>query len=1153
MSISPAKGFVLVSLFSLCTGFALAQAITGGMFGSVADSSGGPLPQVEIRLVNTATGAERILKTDHNGEFVIDSLESGEYSLTVKTSGFKTLERTGIQLSPSERLALGPIKLEVGSVDQRITVVAEGATVQTASSERASFISADQTEELPVYGRTVTSLVAISPGVVDTVGASARSLGGTNATNFNIAGNRSTTNNFSVDGVTMSALGGAANGTFMPAMESIAEVRVLTSNYQAEYGRLSGSDVQMVTKSGSLTYHGMAMYFGRNEALNANNFFNNSQGIRRPVNRFNAITYNIGGPVWFPKRFSELHNKVFFFFNQEFLPKSVSSDPANITMPTAVERTGNFSQTLSAGKVVSITDPNTGSPFPGSIIPPSRLDANGQALLKIFPLPNYSGSTAYNYVTVATTNEPVQLATLKLDFNPRPSDVFSITLLGNYETDTGPANDAAVTGLTVKFPLINGLVTKTDGELATGHYTHVFSPTTINQFVYGYALDFGPSDSFQQGSLAGLQRNTYGFNAGQLAPSSNPLNLLPGVSFAGVTNPPNITYDGRFPYDLTRYAIDFDDNLTHIVGSHTLKAGFLYEHLRTYNGANATNFNGLFNFGTNANNPLNTGNPYSNALLGVFNSYTEATSRPDQASYSNGLDTFVEDTWRVTRKLTLDYGVRISWYDPFFIKNNQESTFVPSLYNPSQAVQLIRPALVGGKSVGINPVTGQVYSSVLVGFIAPGTGNPTNGIVVAANTPGYPRALVNRFGPLFGPRFGFAYDPFGDGKTAIRGGFGIFHNRPLDNFGGTGAYPVVQTPVIEFGTLSNFTSAQGFISPPSVIAFQKNMKAQTVMNMSLTVQRNIGWGTVLDVAYVGSLGRHLSWAQDLEPVPLGAQFLPSNANPVAPSTPLPNAFLVPIQGYSSISYKADDGTSNYHSLQVVANRRFAHGIKFGLAYTWSKALDWADADFGAVNNAVPANLFRAWNYGLAGFDRTNIVKVNWIWDIPKWRTAMPPVRAVVNNWRLSGIATFQSGAPTQVGYTQTVATSITGTPSINARINVNGDPYNVGTGYGPLQAINPTVFSLPAVGTLGNPSKTLIRGPGIRNFDLTLTREVPLREKVKLQLRVEIYNALNHTQFSALNVTAQFNGTGAQTNSQFGQYTVARDPRIMQWAVRLQF
>ena len=1131
---------------TLGAGLVFGQATTGAIFGSVTDASGSIIPQVEIKLVSITNGSQRTVQTTNSGEFVFDSIQPGEYSVTMKASGFKTLERKGIQLSPSERLALGNLALELGGVDQHITVTAEGAAVQTGSSEHSTSITAEQTEDLPVYGRTVTSLLGIAPGVVDPVGAGSRSLGGTNATNFNVSGNRSTSNNFAVDGVTMSALGGAANGTFMPSMESISEVKVLQSNYQAEYGRLSGSEVQLVTKSGTLQYHGMGMYYGRNEFFNASNFFNNRLGLARPVNRFNAMTYNIGGPIWMPVKLPALRNKLFFFWNQEFLPKRVSGNPVNITMPTAAQRSGNFG-------TVNVTDPDTGKVFPGNVVPTSRIDPNGLALLNVFPLPNTPGSTAYNYVSQATTNEPVKLATLKLDFNARASDVFSFTLLGNWETDNGPANSAAVTGLTIGFPLFKGLITKTTGEMVSGHYTHIFSPTIVNQLIFGYALDNGPTDSFEKDALAGLQRATYGFKAGQLSPAGNPLNLLPGMSFAGVNLPPNISFDGRFPYYLTRYLTNIADNLTYIAGSHTLKAGFTFEHMRTYDGGNSANFNGTFNFGTNANNPLNTGNPYSNALLGVFNSYTEATYRPVNAPKANGLDTFVEDTWRVTKKLTLDYGIRISWYQPFFIDSNQTAGFAPSQYNPSQAVQLIRPALVGGKSSGVNPVTGQVYSSVLVGFIAPGSGNLTNGMVVAANTPGYPRALVNNMGPLPAPRFGFAYDPFGDGKTAIRGGFGVFYNRPLSNISGAGSYPIVQTPVVQFGTLSTFTSAQGFISPPSVVALQKDMKASTVMNMSLAVQRRVGWGTVVSAGYVGSQGRHLSWAQDLEPVPLGAQFLPSNANPVLPSTPLPNAFLVPIQGYSAISYKANDATSNYHSLQVSANRRFARGAKFGLAYTWSKALDWVDTDFGAVNNAVPASLFRAWNYGLAGFDRTQILNLNWIWDVPNRKPAMAPVRALINDWHLYGVAQFSKGAPAAVTYSQTNATNITGSPSVTAKINVTGNPYQLGSEYGPLQAFNPTVFALPAVGTLGNPAKNLIRGPGIENFNISLVKGIPIWERVHMQFRLEMFNAFNHTQFSAMNTSATFNAAGVNTNTLFGQYTAARDPRIMQWAVRMQF
>ena len=1149
----PVRWVQTLAVFVLGLGLAWAQAITGGMFGSVSDSSGSIIQQAEIKLSSVTTGAQRIVQTGHSGEFVIDGLEPGEYTVTVTATGFKTLERKGIELSPSERLSLGNLSLEIGAIDQKITVVAEAATVQTASGERSSSVSAAQTEELPVYGRTVTTLIAIAPGVVDPTGPENRNLAGTNAVSFNVAGSRATSNNFTVDGITLSAVGGAANGTFMPSMEAISEVKVLTSNYQAEYGRLSGSDVQMVTKSGSRQFHGMGMYYGRNEALNANNFFSNLQGIARPVNRFNASTYNIGGPVWLPGKLSKLRNRMFFFWNQEFLPQHSTSALQYDTMPTALQRAGDFSQTLSGGKLVAVIDPNTGAAFPGNIVPASRIDGNGQALLKVFPQPNASNSTAYNYVTQTATTSPVKLATLKLDFNARPSDVFSVTLTGDWMTATGGIN-AGSNGITVSFPLVTSMVTETDGRMISGHYTHIFSPTTINELMFGYAQDYGPSDSFPQNSLASLQRNTYGFNAGQLGPASNPLNLLPGVTFGGISDPPNITYDGRFPYDLTRYVTDVSDKFTHIIGAHTIKAGITYERMRQYDGDWATDFNGLFDFQSSANNPLNTGYAFSNAILGIFNSYTEATAHPYSLIISNGTDAFIADTWRATKKLTLDVGMRISWYQPFHNYTGEMAGFAPSMYNPSQAVQLIRPAIVGGKSVGVNPVTGQTYPSALVGFIAPGTGNLTNGMVVPANTPGYPAALSNNMGPLFAPRLGFAYDPFGDGKTAVRGGFGFFYNRPLGtNSAAEYSYPLVQTPLVEFATMSTFKSTQGYVSPPSVTAYQKDLKSPTVMNMSLSIQRRIGYATVVDVGYVGSLGRHLSWAENLEPVPLGAQFNPANANPVSPATPLPNAFLVPIQGYSAIAYDADNATSNYHSLQITANRRFSHDLQFGLAYTWSKAMDFVDTDFGAVNTAVPVSLFRAWNYGLASFDRTNILKLNWLWDVPKWRSAVAPVRAVVNDWHVNGIATFQSGAPLIINFTQSTATNITGSPSVSARINVIGDPNQVGSGFGPLQAINPKVFAPPAVGTLGDPSKTLIRGPGIEDWDVSLVKGMPIHERAQLQLRVEMYNAFNHTQFSALNQTAQFNAAGAQTNAQFGQYTAARNPRIMQWALRLRF
>ena len=1129
-----------------------AQAVTGSISGNIVDSSGASIVTAHLTLTNTATGAERMAQTNGAGEFVISSVDPGKYSLTVLSAGFKTLQRNGIVLTPSAILSVGTLVLALGAVEEKVTVVGEGTEVQTASAERSEAITTSQTEELPVYGRTVTSLVAIEPGVVDPIGAASRNLAGGSTTDFNVLGNRISMNNFTLDGVTMTATGGAPNATFGVSMEAVSEMKVLLSNYQAEYGRLSGSNVEMVTKSGTRKFHGMGMYYMRNEDLNGNNFFNNRIGAPRPVNRFNAVTYNVGGPILIPKVHA-LRDKLFFFWNQEILPQKVTGGLQYSTMPTALERQGNFSQTIIGGKLIPVVNPATQQPFAGNVVPQSLIDSNGQALLNILPLPNVTNTAVskgvYNNVSQFVDQQPLLLDVLKLDYNISAADAFSITFNGDWLNSKGPNQG----GITAPFPIVNDTAITNQGMMSA-NYRHIFSPTLVNELIVGYAYTIQPTTSFAPGQFKSIQRDTYAFTAGQINPASNPLDLIPGLTFGGITDSPGISYDGRFPQHLTRYVLDIGDNVAKTLGRHTLKAGVFIERMRQYDGPWTSNFTGTFDFSTNANNPLNSGYTFANAVLGVFNTYTEATSRPTSYISSNGVDAFVQDNWRVTRKLTLDYGLRFSWYTQFRNYNNQMAGFVPSLYNPSQAVQLIRPGIVNGARVGVNPVTGAVYSSALIGFIAPGSGNPTDGMIVGSQVAGYPSALVNNFGPLPAPRVGFAYDPFGDGKTAIRGGFGLFYDRPLGiDYTAVYSYPLVQIPVVDFGTISTFRNAQGFISPPAVIGWDRNMKCEDVMNMSLTVQRNIGFGTVVDVGYAGSLGRHLAWQTGLDNIPLGAQFNPANADPSNPSVPLPNAFLVPIVGYSSIGYNADAASSNYHSLQVTATRRFARNLQLGLAWTWSKAMDWVDTDFGAVNNAVPASLFRAWNYGLAGFDRTNMIKANWLWELPKWNSNFAPAKVLLNGWRLLGIYTYSSGAPTQVGFTQLTTTNITGSPSVGARIQVNGNPNDPGSGFGPLQAINPTVFSVPAVGTLGDPSKVLIRGPGLNNWDVSLFKDIPVHERLHVQLRSEFYNFFNHTQFSTINTTAQFNATGAQVNTQFGQYTAAQNPRIVQLAVRVEF
>jgi hypothetical protein len=1135
------------------TAAAWAQQSTGAITGAVRDSTGAAIAGASLELNSKATGAKRVAQSDGSGSFVFTGIDPGEYRLSAQLSGFKTLERSNIVLTASERLSVGDLTLEIGNVEERITVEAQGAIVQTASAERSAAISNKQIENLLIYGRSVASLVALSPGVVDPTGTGGRSIGGGNATNFNVMGNRANANNFTVDGVTMSAVGGAANGTFGISADAVSEIKVLLSNYQAEYGRLAGSNVEIITKSGSREFHGAGMYYKRHEQFNANNFFNNFNGLRRPINRFNTYSYNLGGPVFLPGKFNRTRDKLFFFWNHEYVPSKTASAVQRVTMPTALERAGDFSQSVDVNaRLIPVADPVSRQPLPGNVIPASRLDANGVAALKFFPLPNFFDTAVsrrqYNYLNQWGGANPLQLFNLKPDWYISSKDIVSVSLNAQFSSNDTP-NGAQ---MTAQFPVF-GSVTRSKGGMVSIRHRHIFSPTVINEAMVGYAYTFGPPSWTDEG-IKGLQRSTYGFTAGSLTPANNPLNLMPQMTFGGVVGAPSLSYDGRFPFNGARNVYNVSDNLSFIRGAHTFKAGFFFERMRQRDGGWANNFAGAFDFGRNANSPVDTGYAFSNAAFGVFNTYTEASARPISKIYSRGFDWFGQDTWKVHRKLTLDFGVRFGWFEPFWNFNNELAGFVPSRYDPAQRVQLIRPALNNGVRSGQNPVTGEFYPASLIGFIAPGSGNPTNGMVVTSQDKDYPRGLTESSGILAAPRFGFAYDPFGNGKTAIRAGFGVFYNRVLGNTAGAPTsgftYPLVQYPVVQFGSMSTFRTARGFISPPAVTGWDRRMKTPTVMNMSFSVQRQVGFGTVVDIGYVGSLGRHLSWLRSLQDIPLGTRFLPANADPTNPRVPLPDAFLRPVAGYNGVSINENNSSSNYHSLQVTANRRFVKNLDLGLAWTWSKSLDYNDGDFGAINTVAP---LREWNYGRAGFDRRHVLKINWLWTLSKHAWSFKPTGVVLNDWQLSGIYTAQSGAPVNVGYSLVTVADLSGTPSIAPRIMVTGDPKLPAGERTFSRNFRTDVFRVPAAGTLGFMTKNMLTGPGINNFDLAIFKNFPLREALRFQFRAELYNALNHTQFSAFDSTARFDASGNQVNGQFGQFTAARDPRVAQLAIRLSF
>lgn len=1126
------------------------QTITGSVTGAVKDSSGLAVAGASVKIRQASTGVERVATTGDRGDFVFSSLQPGEYAIEVSHGGFKTAQRTGVRLSASEVLSVGEIVLEIGALTEAITVTVQGVVVQTASGERAGTVDSLQVENLLIRSRTVTALLQLLPGVVEQAPT-----GDVIERNWNLAvnGNRRNTVSVALDGATLNAIGNNFNSVIGVSQDAVAEVKVLLSNYQAEYGRLSGANISLVTKSGARDFHGLGSYFKRHEQFNANDFFNNRLGQPKARYRFNTWNYNVGGPVYIPNRLNRNRDKLFFFFSQEYWPLRISPPLGQVTAPTESERAGDFSQSVDLNnKVIAITDPTTRQPFPANRVPASRVDPNGQALLKFLPSPNFFDRSLsagrYNYVFQTENETPQRMETLKLDYHLTDKDM----LMGNFSEyfDTEIGAVGAGTAGAVKWPQFRKKTTH-HGKLVLLRHTRIFSPSLINEanISWSHRPEVG---SYSADELRRNQRSQAGFNVPQFNPASNPFSVVPNASFGGVTNSADLLIEGRFPLYTTHDILTLTNNITKTFSAHTVKAGFYMDRIWR-NAADAVNFNGSFDFGRNVNNPLETGYAYSNAILGVFNSYTEASSRPFCHFRLNTIEWFLQDNWRVSSKLTLDYGVRFSWYQPIYERDNLVSTFVASRYDPAKKVQLIGPAMVGGRRVGIDPVSGTEYPAALIGAIAPSAGDPNNGLVVTAADKSYPRALINDRGVHYSPRFGFAWDPFGKSKTAVRGGFGIFYNR--QNLSAVilpfaMQAPMVQNPVINFGTLATLGSSRGLLFPTSVLGMDRAGNAPTVMNYSFAIQRNVGFETVVDAGYVGSLGRHLLWQRNLNAIPFGANFDPRNADPTNPRVALPQAFLRSFAGYTNTNLREWASSSNYHSLQVTARRRFARGLEFGAAWTWSKAMDFNDNDTDNVSTLVPV---RVWNYGLAGFDRTHVLKINWLSDVPASPWKSLPARLALNNWQISGIASFTSGQPLGVGFSTTTATDITGSPTDSARIDVTGNPVLPKSERTFSRNFRTEVFRLPARGTVGTAAKTLIRGPGANNWDVAIFKNFPVREAMKFQFRWELYNFFNHTQFSGLDTTARLDPAGNQVNARFGEFTASRNPRIMQLALRFYF
>lgn len=1157
-----------------CLPSARGQSVTGQISGSVVDRAGAHIAGAAVRLTADLTGQSRLLISDSEGSFLFTSLLPAVYNLRIELAGFKAYNERSISVGAEEKVALHDLKLALGDVNTAIEVVADAARVDTDSSDRSISINADQIANTPLNGRDYLGILRSLPGVQLT---STNDRPGWGAAAPGVNGGQSGQFLVTLDGIASQDSGAPGTGGYLsPNVDAIGEVKVLISNYSAEYGARAGGQMNVQIKNGTNRYHGTAYYFWRHEQFSANEWFNNRTGIARPKYRYQNPGATFGGPIFIPgTRFNRNRSKMFFFFSEDYLHTYVTGGVASYNMPTALERAGDFSQTVTTtGLMVPIRTPLTGTVYPGNIIPPSEINPMGFAIANLFPLPattDITGRRNYNGQYQFNREQPREDRILRLDYSLGAKTTSYARVIQDFQGDRGvgsPLNggggwgqfasnydiQSAGISLTVIRTLRTNLINESTVGINRAHQGVAASSPEKFKSVNDLSALKGPN-----GAVVSLP---HFFNG-------NYLNILPNISFGtngaqsagqAVTSAPGFSYDSRFPFNGTDQLTNFTDNLTWIKGRHNVRFGMYFEHdsrnvsvYSTYNAA------GTYWFGSDTANPYDTGYAYSNLLTGTVQAYGEDNTKlANHARYSQ-FEWFWQDSWKIHRRLSLDLGMRFQVLQPTYSKGGTLGLFSGSAYDRDKSGQLLYPALVNGQKAAINPKTSATYPFARATSFDPASypagGLPYSGLVQ------YHDSFFHTPPVQYGPRLGFAWDVFGKGRTAVRGGFGIFYGRAygVDTIGATSAGvgplaapPAFRAPIYYNTTFSNLLATQGFYGAQNVNGGSQDYKNPTTYNWSLGIQQDLRHGLILDAAYVANVSHHgFGTANDANAVPPLTTWTPDGGpNPKYLDPTSGNggkgAFyatnliraLTGYQGYGSIGTYTSLGESSYNSLQVQLNRRFSKRFMFSTNYTFSKTITFSHQQWipdsltkNVVNRPHAVNL-------IAGFDPP---KGSRLW--PNFLT-----RAALDGWHVNGVAALFSGTPLTVGCTVTNVPIgyWTGTPTggIPLRCQMSG-PLWLPDGTPNPPNIEPRLwfpfntagFSLPPAGSLGfgNTPPTLTYGPGFYNLDLAANKAFRVGEGKTLELRVEAFNALNHFNPSNPNSTLTYNfATGAQTNASFG-------------------
>jgi hypothetical protein len=1234
-------GFLVAVLICLLAALpaVYGQSVTGQISGTVVDPAGAVVPGATVQLTHDLSQQVHRYTTESNGSFIFTGLVPGAYSLHVTQAGFKGYDQKSITVATQERVDLHEIGLQVGDVTSTVEVQSNTVHVATDSSDRSISLNTMQIENMPTRGRNPVSLIMGMPGVQSTASGDYRGWNGGAIPGVNGGQQGQIILNF--DGAASQDSGNLNPGYISPSVDAIGEVMLLTSNYTAEYGGRTAGQLTLTTKNGMPQFHGTGYWYYRHESFNANTFFNNKTSVARPRYRYQNPGFTIGGPLIIPgTRFNKARQKLFFFFSFDKLYNNTVS-LATYTMPSALERAGDFSKTVTTtGVQVPVFDPTTQTPFPGNLVPSNRISPQGQAMLNLFPLPDPqglnldpTGNRGYNFRYPQQQLRPLDDKILRIDYNFSPKVVTYARLLQDYQAQNGyNVTVGPPGGAWGQFPASYHV--QAAGALGTIIYT--FSPTLINEFSWGInrgKQGVGPTTddssnknnggarTYAQSLLPLKDSNGNALTLPRINPTSNILGLLPAVNFGfpstgfsaqssgqGISGAPLFSLDPRWPFTGTDQLQTLQDKVTWVTGTHTLKAGFYLEKMaRNVSVYSVYNAAGTYYFGSDRSSPLDTNYPYSNALLGSIFAYGDDNTKLVNHSHYTQIEWYVQDTWKVARRLTLDYGLRFYRVGDLNSARNTLGLFATSAYDPNKAGQLLYPACSTAvttttcptaNKIAINPRTGATFPYVRQGTFDASSfsGFPWTGIKY------YDTHFFNVAPIQLGPRVGFAWDVFGDGKTAMRGGYGITvgRNWNVDWIGALAAGqgplmvpPNFLSPTSVYTSFTNLASSQAYYTPQNLIGGDPNDKPQRTYNWSFGIQRELPFGMIADVSYVGNALKNgygqmydgnavaplTTWKPSgcANPIVVGgissgcpqSSFVDPTTNPANPGYYSTN-LIRNLVGYKSIGNIIDytqSLTNNYNSLQAQVNRRRGK-VQWNLNYTFSRTINYNNNNTGTILQFVDQRLTKNVT------NRRHAINFNMGYDFPTVSQHFGNdigksfAKVVLDGWHLNGNGSVYAGTPYSVGCGAQGQPSQywTGTPTayLPFRCQMGSDIFLPG-GTLPSKTEDPRLqvplnaanFQLPGANSLGigNTPPTLFYGPWMWNLDFSLAKMTKIGEKLNLELRVETFNTLNHFNPSNPNTSLTWNFTsGAQTNAPFGTIQSAQvDPRRAVLSARIRF